>query len=126
MRSDQLIVNIGGLLGVAWVYWYFFVAAGKAGVAAVATAGQQNITITVDGGYSPSVVTLKAGKPARLTFDRKDSGSCTDEVVFADFGIRRFLPTGKTTAIEFTPQQPGSFEFTCGMGMVRGKLQVLP
>jgi plastocyanin domain-containing protein len=124
VRSDQLIVNFGGLLGITWVYWYFFVAARKAGVAAVATTGTQEITITVDGGYSPSVITLKAGQPARLNFDRKDAGSCTEEVVFADFGIRRFLPSGKTTAIEFMPRQPGSFEFTCGMGMVRGKLQV--
>lgn len=124
MSSDQLIVNIGGLLGITWVYWYFFVAARASGVAAVATSGIQEITITVDGGYSPSVITLKAGRPVRLRFDRKDTGSCTEEVVLADFGIRRFLPSGTTTAVEFTPRQPGSFEFSCGMGMVRGKLQV--
>jgi plastocyanin domain-containing protein len=120
----QIIVNIAGLLGVVWIYWYFFVAARNTGVPAVAAAGTQEITIIVNGGYSPSLVTLKAGQPARLHFDRKDSGSCTEEVVFADFGIRRFLPTGKSTVIEFTPRQAGSFEFSCGMGMVRGKLLV--
>lgn len=124
MSHNQIIVNLGGLLAVVWVYWYFFVAARTTSIAAIATTGTQEITITVDGGYSPAVVTLKAGQPARLLFDRRDSGSCTEEVVFADFGIRRFLPTATTTAIEFTPHQPGSFEFTCGMGMVRGKLQV--
>jgi plastocyanin domain-containing protein len=38
--------------------------------------------------------------------------------------VRRFLPTGQVTPIEFTPDKPGTHEFACGMGMVRGKLTV--
>ena len=30
----------------------------------------------------------------------------------------------ETTPVEFTPAAPGSYEFTCGMGMVRGRLIV--
>ena len=34
------------------------------------------------------------------------------------------LPEGKQVPVEFTPEQPGEYEFTCGMGMLRGKLVV--
>jgi plastocyanin domain-containing protein len=43
-------------------------------------------------------------------------------VVFPDFGIRRFIPTGKKTTIELTAAKPGRYEFTCGMSMHRGAL----
>jgi serine/threonine protein kinase len=44
--------------------------------------------------------------------------------VIPDFGIRRFLPPFEKTAVEVTPVTAGTFEFTCGMGMLRGKLIV--
>ena len=33
-----------------------------------------------------------------------------------------YLPAGERTAIELTPPAPGTYEFTCGMGMLRGRL----
>jgi plastocyanin domain-containing protein len=42
--------------------------------------------------------------------------------VFSDFGIRRFLPAFKQTALEIEPTQPGTYEFTCGMSMMRGRV----
>ena len=122
--TDWLVIG-AGLTAIAWVNWYFFVA-GRSPALATAPAstvsGELEQTITVDGGYSPSVVRVKAGRPARLVFDRRDSGSCSEEVVFPDFGIRRFLPTGKQTVIEVTPPAAGRYEFTCGMSMLRGAL----
>ena len=38
-----------------------------------------------------------------------------------DFGIRTYLPAHRTTPVSFTPAE-GTYEFTCGMGMVRGKI----
>lgn len=117
----------GGLAAIAWVNWYFLVA-GRTPVVAAALAGKgagagpQEQTITVDGGYKPAVVRVKAGLPVRLVFDRKDSGSCSEEVVFPDFGVRTFLPTGERTVVELTPPKPGRYEFTCGMSMLRGAL----
>jgi plastocyanin domain-containing protein len=125
MDATQLIVTLLGLAAIAWVNWYFFFAA-RAGtlVTAAAGSGIQEVLVTVDGGYAPATVAVQTGRRVRLLFDRRDSGSCTEEVVLPDFGIRRFLPTGSTTAVEFTPDRPGTFEFTCGMGMVRGTLVV--
>jgi plastocyanin domain-containing protein len=122
MTSDQIVVTLAGLAGVAWVNWYFFVA-GRGAVVAAETAGggPQRVRIEVKGGYSPAVVRVRAGQPVRLEFHRNETSSCTEEVVLPDFGIRTYLPAHETTSIGITPAV-GSYEFTCGMGMVRGKI----
>jgi plastocyanin domain-containing protein len=115
MTTTNLIAILGGLGAIAWVNWYFFVAGHRA-----ATVASDEVTITVDGGYSPAAVRVKAGHPVKLVFDRRDTSSCSEEVVFPDFGIRKFLPTGQRTTIEITPDKPGRYEFMCGMSMLRG------
>ncbi|MCP3164940.1 cupredoxin domain-containing protein [Myxococcus sp. QH3KD-4-1] len=84
----------------------------------------QEVTITVQGGYQPSEVTLKQGVPVRLRFVRKDSGGCGDELLIPDFGIQRPLPGLSETVVAFTPDKVGTFPFTCGMQMMKGMLVV--
>jgi plastocyanin domain-containing protein len=95
-------------------------------VAAAAADGAAvpEVVITVDGGYSPSVVQARAGVPLRLVFDRRDDSSCSEEIVMPAFGVRRFLPSGERTIVEFTPPTAGRYPFTCGMGMLRGTVVV--
>ena len=62
----------------------------------------------------------------KLDFYRDETASCSEEVVFGDFGIARKLPAFETTSIEFTPDKAGEFTFMCGMSMIRGKLIVEP
>ncbi|HEX7019550.1 MAG TPA: cupredoxin domain-containing protein [Gemmatimonadaceae bacterium] len=125
MNALQLVVIAGGLVAIAWVNWYFFVA-GRSPVAAAAPApalgAGAEVRITVRGGYDPSVVRVRAGTPVRLVFNRQETSGCSEEVVFPDFGIRRYLPANKETTIELTPPKPGRYEFTCGMSMLRGAL----
>jgi len=126
MTTAQVIVTLLGLAAIGWVNWYFFVA-GR-GVAAVATSdagGPQRVRVEVKGGYSPAVVRVQAGRPVRLEFHRDETSSCTEEVVLPDFGIRTYLPAHRTTPVSFTPAE-GTYEFTCGMGMVRGKIVAEP
>jgi plastocyanin domain-containing protein len=119
MSLTTALVIAGGVAAIVWVNWYFFFAGRRASAPPVAGAEQ---VIVVNGGYSPATVKVKAGKRVRLVFDRRDTGACSDEVVFPDFGIRRFIPTGQKTTIEITPAQPGRYEFTCGMSMHRGAI----
>ena len=115
-----------GVATIVWIFRYFF-GARPAAVAATATAGGvQEVNITVRGGYTPGAVTVRAGTPVRLLFDRQETSGCSEEVVFPDFGVRKFLPAHQQTAVQFTPSTPGSYGFTCGMGMLRGTLTVLP
>src|SRR3954454_4013006 len=122
MTSLQIAVTLAGVAAIVWVNWYFFLAAQRSVAAGGAGTGPQSVRIVVDGGYSPSVVTVEAGRPVRLEFERRESSGCTEEVVVPDFGIRTFLPPHQITPVQFTPAQPGTYEFTCGMGMVRGRL----
>jgi len=125
MDGTEWMVAIGGVAAIAWVNWYFFLA-GRRPVAAAASAqgGTQEVTIQVRGGYDPAQVRVRAGSPVRLVFDRQETSGCSEEVVIPDFGIRRFLPAHQKTAVEITPREPGAHEFTCGMGMLRGRLIV--
>ena len=122
MTSLQVAVTLLGIAAIVWVNWYFFHAAQRPVVASATGSGPQAVRIVVDGGYSPSVVTVEAGRPVRLEFERRESSGCTEEVVVPDFGIRTFLPAHRITPVQFTPARPGTYEFTCGMGMVRGRL----
>lgn len=121
--NDWVVIAVS-LGAIAFVNWYFLSGKGQARQAAVSTGGTQEITIKVHGGYSPEVVEVAAGRPLRLIFDRVENNPCSDEVVLGAFGIRRELPAFAKTTIEFTPDKPGRYEFTCGMGMLHGALVV--
>lgn len=127
MNATDWLVVLAGATAIGWVNWYFFIAGrtAPAGVMAAypgASDSTPEITITVDGGYAPNVLRVRAGSAVRLVFDRRDRSSCSEEVVFPDFGIRQFLPTGERTSVELTPPTPGRYEFMCGMSMLRGTL----
>jgi Uncharacterized protein conserved in bacteria len=125
MDTSALVVVIGAILLIVFVLWYFF-GPKEAAAAGVGERGVQEIRITVKGGYSPDVIVVKQGIPVRLDFYRDETASCSEQVVFGDFGIARDLPAFETTPVEFTPETPGEFTFTCGMRMMRGKLIVDP
>lgn len=123
MDTSEIIVLIGGVLAIAGVLGYFF--GPRRSVAATVTeAGVQEINVTVKGGYSPDVIVVEEGRPVRLNFYRDETASCSEQIVFSDFGIARDLPAYEATAIEFTPEKAGEYTFTCGMRMMRGKLVV--
>jgi plastocyanin domain-containing protein len=125
MDTREILVLIGGVAAIAFVLWYFF-GPRRAVAASVGQAGVQEVKVTVKGGYSPDVIVVKQGQPVRLDFYRDETASCSDRVVFGDFGISRDLPAFKTTPIQFTPDRAGEFTFACGMNMMRGKLVVEP
>lgn len=82
------------------------------------------VRILVKGRYIPDVIHASRGKTLILQFYRDEDSDCTNEVVFDDFGIRRTLPARQVTTVELTPREKGEFRFTCGMGMVHGRLIV--
>ena len=125
MDTQEIVVLAGGVMLVALVIWYFFFSEGEQGTAEVGASGVQQIKITVKGGYSPDVVVVKKGIPVELDFYRDEVSSCTEQVIFGDFGISRTLPAFKETPVTFTPDREGEYTFTCGMNMVRDKLIVV-
>ena len=85
---------------------------------------ENEVFITVDGGYKPDVISVKKGKSVTLKFHRKDESSCLEEVVIPDFNIRKYLILNETTEITITPNEAGEYEISCGMNMFHGKIEV--
>lgn len=124
MTSPEVAVVIGGTALIAWINWYFLFSGSRATQASRGAGGVVEVPIVVHGGYEPSVVSVPRGERLRLVFDRRETAGCSEEVVIPAFGVRRFLPPFERTTIELTPDAAGRFEFTCGMGMLRGALVV--
>lgn len=117
-------VILGGLALIAGIAWFFW-GPRKGGFRAAATSsGYQEAMVLVKGGYTPDVIVVQHGRPVRLHFRREETAACSEMVVFADFAKSAKLPEGETVAIEFLPEKSGEYEFTCQMGMLRGKLVV--
>lgn len=124
MDTPEILVTIMGLALAAFVIWYFFFSARQTASAVSTSSGVQEVDITVKGGYSPDVIEVEHGKPVLLSFYRDEENTCSEEILFPDFSIRRDLPAFKTTLVELLPEKPGTYPFTCGMGMLRGSLVV--
>ncbi len=50
--------------------------------------------------------------------------SCFERILIPDFEKSAQLPTRESVVVEYVPGEPGEYEFTCQMGMFRGKLIV--
>jgi plastocyanin domain-containing protein len=124
MSIDRWIVTLLGLALVGFIAWFFWLKKSKGTIAAATSSGVQEAMILVKGGYTPDVIVVQHGKPVRLMFRREETSTCSDTVVFADFNKSVKLPTGETVAVEFLPENPGTYDFGCMMGMFRGKLVV--
>lgn len=121
--GNKVAVTLGGLSLIGLELWWFLLSKPKS--QKVEAHGEiQEVTVTVDGGYEPSRIVVEAGQPVRLNFLRRDKSSCLEQVRLPDFRIACNLPLNEVTTVEFTPTQPGSYEFACGMNMFRGVLEV--
>lgn len=86
------------------------------------TSGLQQATIIVKGAYSPNVISVRAGSPIELTFDRQENAECSRFVSFDNLSIRKDLAAFGKTVVKLPPLKKGEHHFTCDMGMYQGKL----
>jgi plastocyanin domain-containing protein len=123
--ANKVAVTLGGLGLIGLELWWFLFSKPKS-QRVEARKGIQEVTVTVDGGYDPSRIVVQAGQLVRLNFLRRDPNSCLEEVRLPDFHIAQTLTLNKITTVEFTPTEPGNYEFVCGMNMFRGVIEVKP
>ena len=124
MTLTNILVSLGGLVVIVGIAWFFWGPRQSGTHAALTTNGYQEAMILVKGGYTPDIIVVQQGKPVRLTFRREETAACSEMVVFGDFNKSARLPEGESVPVEFVPDKPGEYEFTCQMGMLRGKLIV--
>lgn len=123
---DNVIVTVLGLALIGAVAVFFWGPRKRGYVAPMSSSGRREAMILVKGGYAPDTIVVRAGEPVRLSFRREESSPCSEMVVFGDFGKSASLPEGEVVPVDLVPNQPGTFEFTCQMGMLRGRLVVEP
>lgn len=85
----------------------------------------QRVTIDVrSNGYSPNRIRVASGKPVVLTVQTNDVYTCAASFTFRAFGIFAQLQPTDRKVFTFTPQQKGTYTFTCSMGMYTGTMEV--
>ncbi|MFA6588544.1 MAG: sulfite exporter TauE/SafE family protein [Patescibacteria group bacterium] len=76
-------------------------------------------------GYSPTTFTVKAGKRVRWEVDGAGyAGGCRSFLQIPKLNVGKAMQGG-VNVIEFTPTDPGTYNFSCGMGMYRGEFTVV-
>jgi plastocyanin domain-containing protein len=118
MTIDKIIVALGGIGAVGFIFWFFF------GKRDEVTVLGESIDILVNGGYKPENIKIKKDKTTKLIFERRDSSSCLEEIVIPDFKIKKYLPLNKKVEITLSPKKAGIYPTHCGMGMFHGKIIV--
>ncbi len=88
--------------------------------------GPREVQVRVLGGYVPNTIYAEMDRPIRIVFRRKESSACSEQVVIPAFGKSATLPEGEPVAIDLLPTAPGTYEFTCAMGMLHGRIVVSP
>lgn len=124
MNAAQIIVTLTGAGAITLVVWFFWLKKTVGVRASLTSSGYQEQMVLVKGGYTPDTIRAVAGTPLRLIFQREEASPCSEVVVFDDFKKSAKLPEGTPTAVELMPREPGEFEFSCQMGMLRGRLVV--
>src|SRR3989344_2109267 len=119
MNKPVIISIVVSVLLVGGAFW---LAAQSTGTAASGTAtvvdGVQYVDITAKGGYSPRVVTAKAGMPTVLRMKTSGTFDCSASLVLPKLSYQKFLQPSGTGEISITAEQAqGTLQGLCSMGM---------
>ncbi len=86
--------------------------------------GKQIINMDViSSGYVPNYFTVKKGTPVKWIVNGKNVFGCQGYFVVPKLGISKALAAGDNI-FEFIPEESGFINFSCGMGMYRGRIEI--
>lgn len=87
--------------------------------------GTQTINMrVVTSGYIPNYFAVKKGIPVKWRIQGENVFGCQAYFVVPKLGIQKTIEPGENL-IEFTPTETGFINFSCGMGMYRGRIEVV-
>lgn len=88
------------------------------------TEGYQIASIQVHtSGYGPKNIELNSGTPTQINFKTERDAGCLRQVVSNDLGINVILQEGNNY-ITLKDVKPGTYSYTCGMGMFGGTITI--
>lgn len=130
--SDKFFKFASLALVLIAVFWFYNQTNSNGAVAGSSTVSVENGVQVVKMnalayGYEPSQITIKAGLPVRWEITDKGTSGCTNAIISRDlFEGQIDLVRGQTSVKEFTaPSTPGTYRFSCWMGMVQGQFIVI-
>lgn len=93
-------------------------------VAKVSDNVQTVTTKLSPGSYEP--IAVKKGIPVKwiIKAEKKDINGCNNEIFIPKFDIEKKLEAGDNI-IEFTPDETGTFAYSCWMGMIKSRISVV-
>jgi len=74
-------------------------------------------------GFEPAVLSVKKDIPVQWIIIGEQVTGCTSQIIIPKLGIAQKIQNGRNV-INFTPTETGPLNFSCWMGMVRGKFIV--
>lgn len=81
------------------------------------SGGAQEVYLKATGsGYDKSEITVKKGIPVRLHFTAQNAG-CGSYLVIYGLDVKVLSRNGEEAVVEFTPEQEGTYQYSCGMRM---------
>ena len=94
------------------------------GDTAVEKNGTQYVYSQLQSGKYPDI-TVRAGEPVEWEIEASEDNinGCNYKIFLQDFGLEHTFTEGKNI-IKFTPEQAGTYTYTCWMGMITGKIHV--
>ena len=86
--------------------------------------GVQIVRSTLQPGSYPDI-TVRVGEPVKWMIDaaRENINGCNNRIIIHEYGIEYTFREGENI-IEFTPEETGSFSYSCWMGMICGNITV--
>lgn len=121
MNKSIVISLVMSILLIAGAFWFATsTQRGDADTVSVASIidGQQIIDISAKGGYSPRLVTAKAGIPTILRVRTSGTFDCSASLVIPKLSYQKFLQPSATEEIVIPSEQAqGTLQGLCSMGM---------
>ena len=107
---------------IGWAFWFVSSGPREGSTAAIPSAviidGEQFIDITAKGGYSPRVVTAKAGIRTTLRVATSGTFDCSASLVIPRLSYQKFLKPSGTEDIAISAEEArGTLQGLCSMGM---------
>lgn len=94
---------------------------GKTADTSIVSNDVQVIKMDVDWVFKPTEFKVKKGVPVRWEINGVNVSGCSNEVVIPLLNIRKKINNG-LNVLEFTPDKKGVIPFSCGMGMLTGRI----
>jgi len=117
--NKMIVVSVAiSVLIIGGALWLASKSSSGASGEATVVGGIQYVDISAKGGYSPRVVTAKAGLPTVLRVSTSGTFDCSASLVIPKLSYQKFLQASGTEEISISPEQAqGTMQGLCSMGM---------